>query len=301
MSGPQQPPIPQQPNPQPVDTPQQPPVPQQPQAFQGNFSPQPIPPSPRIAPKPNLLTKTIPVKPWQVIAGFIAVLVVGALVGAGCMYLYATPVVNSAQQSAADWKKKYDGQKKLNDFMMEMYPQSSSGDTNDDSSSNDSSNNDVTGIGSTAVSGGIEMKVLEAGDQPSISFDTCGDGCSNGQYAPKAPDANTKYWVAKVEVKNNTSRPLDITCGYPYEIVALNSKSQHYTPIQDLYQVEGNPECNAQLQPGLTSTVIYPFQVPADAQMVAIAFRDVGDILSGESGEDEYAYIVTDENYKISH
>ena len=106
--------------------------------------------------------------------------------------------------------------------------------------------------------------------------------------------------VFKVEVTNNTSSPMDITCSYPYEIVALNSKNQKYTPIKNLYQVEGNPECNAQLQPGLTSTVTYPFQVPLDAKMVAIAFRDVGDVYSGTGGEDNYSYIVTDPNYVVN-
>lgn len=153
--------------------------------------------------------------------------------------------------------------------------------------------------GETITSGGIDMKLLSAGEQATISYDTCGEGCSNGAYGPRTPDENTKYWVATVEVTNNTKKPLDITCGYPYEIFALNSDSQQYTPIDGLYQVEGNPECNAQLQPGMTDTVTYPFMVPLDTKMVAIGFRDVGDILSGETGESEYSYIVTDDDYHM--
>ena len=153
--------------------------------------------------------------------------------------------------------------------------------------------------GETVTSGGVDMKLLSAGEQATINYDTCGNGCISGTYGPKSPDENTKYWVATVEVTNNTKKPMDITCSYPYEIFALNSDSQQYTPIDSLYLVEGNPECNAQLQPGMTDTVTYPFMVPLDAKMVAIGFRDVGDLLSGETGESQPSYIVTDDDYHI--
>lgn len=150
------------------------------------------------------------------------------------------------------------------------------------------------------TNGGIDMKLISAGEQPTISYDTCGDRCSNGSYAPKSPDTDTKYWVAVVEVKNNTKQPLDITCSYPYDIKALNSDNQQYTPIDNLYNVEGNPECNAELQPGLSTQVTYPFQVPLDVKMVIIAFRDVGDLTAGEGGEDEYSYLVAGDGFKAT-
>ncbi len=148
--------------------------------------------------------------------------------------------------------------------------------------------------------GGITMKLLESGEKPSISFDSCGDGCSNGKFAPKNPDADTKFWVATVEVTNNTKKPLDITCGYPYEIIALNSDNQQYTPIDDLYDVEGNPACNAELQPGTKTKVTYPFQVPLNAKMIGLAFRDIGDWSTDTPAQDNYAVIITDSNYHIS-
>lgn len=259
---------------------------QQPPATQDS-QPAAAPSAPTPAPKKKLPTAAV-----IAIAAAIG-LVVGLAGGLGGMYLYATPIINQQKSDIQDLNTSLDSVKaQLADANEKLNPQEDPNDTG--------SNTDASGTGETAVSGGVEMKVLEAGEQPTISFDTCGDGCSNGQYGPKTPDANTKYWVAKVEVTNNTSSPMDITCSYPYEIVALNSKNQKYTPIKNLYQVEGNPECNAQLQPGLTSTVTYPFQVPLDAKMVAIAFRDVGDVYSGIGGEDNYSYIVTDPNYVVN-
>ncbi|MCF2561021.1 DUF4352 domain-containing protein [Bifidobacterium boum] len=173
-------------------------------------------------------------------------------------------------------------------------------DSSDDSGDNSEDKPQQGQIGQTVDNGGIEMKLISASEQSTINYDTCGDGCSNGSYAPKSPDANTKYWVAVVEVKNNTKQPLDITCGYPYEIKALNSDNQQYTPIENLYQVQGNPECNVSLQPGLSAQVTYPFQVPLDAKMVALAFRDVGDLLSGTGGQEEYSYLIADQGYEVT-
>ncbi|MBT1180857.1 hypothetical protein JS531_02485 [Bifidobacterium sp. CP2] len=236
------------------------------------------------------------------IGAIILALISGFFMGSSFMVNQSNADIQAAQASAKKWKKQYEQQKAYNELRdMGMPGPNDSDDTGTDSgTSSDDDANSVTGLNKPAVNGGIEMKVLEASEQATISYDTCGDGCSNHEYAPKSPDTNTKYWVVKVEVKNNTSSPLDITCGYPYEIVAFNSKSQQYTPIRSLYQVEGNPECNAQLQPGLTSTVTYPFQTPADATMVGIGFRDVGDILNGKAGEDDPTYIITDDNYTIN-
>lgn len=169
----------------------------------------------------------------------------------------------------------------------------------EDNDSKKNSGNIQGKTGDTISNGGITMKLINAGEQATINYDTCGDGCSNNTYAPKSPDSTAKYWVATVEVTNNTQKPLDITCSYPYEIIALNSKNQQYTPIDDLFQVEGNPRCNAELQPGMTSTVTYPFQVPASTKIVALAFRDVGDFLTGEPGEDKYSYFIVDDDYYI--
>lgn len=228
------------------------------------------------------------------IAGIIAALVVGYIAGRLTIISRANSIIAQKNSRIEKLETSLDSVKKqLADANKRLNPTNG---TNDDS--NDAIQQGQ--IGETVVNGGIEMKLVSASEQATISYDTCGDSCSNGTYAPKSPDASTKYWVAVVEVKNNTKKPLDITCSYPYEIYALNSDSQQYTPIDALYQVEGNPECNVDLQPGLSTQVTYPFQVPLDVKMVAVAFRDVGDILSGTSGEDSPSYLIADKGYKIS-
>ena len=87
------------------------------------------------------------------------------------MYLYATPIINQQKSDIQDLNTSLDSVKaQLADANEKLNPQEDPNDTG--------SNTDASGTGETAVSGGVEMKVLEAGEQPTISFDTCGDGCS---------------------------------------------------------------------------------------------------------------------------
>ncbi|WP_297302160.1 hypothetical protein [uncultured Bifidobacterium sp.] len=152
------------------------------------------------------------------------------------------------------------------------------------------------GIGETVENDGIRMKLVSASDQPNINYDTCGDGCSNHEYAPKAADPNAKYWVVTTEITNTGKEPIDLTCSYPVEINAYNSENQKYTSIKDLYQVQGNPECNTQLQPGFSSAMTYPFQVPSSATMIGLSWKPVH---LNEESQPEYSYFLTDNNYEL--
>ncbi len=139
---------------------------QQPPATQDS-QPAAAPSAPTPAPKKKLPTAAV-----IAIAAAIG-LVVGLAGGLGGMYLYATPIINQQKSDIQDLNTSLDSVKaQLADANEKLNPQEDPNDTG--------SNTDASGTGETAVSGGVEMKVLEAGEQPTISFDTCGDGCSNG-------------------------------------------------------------------------------------------------------------------------
>ena len=135
----------------------------------------------------------------------------------------------------------------------------------------------TNGIGATHTSGGITATLLSAGEQPTISYDTCGDGCSNGTYAPKSPSAGQKWWVATFNITNNTKDPIDVTCSAPVTVKAVNSKGQRYTPIDSIYQVQNNPKCDFELQPGNSEKALFPFEIPSSADVVAVGFYDSSD------------------------
>ncbi|MFT8705371.1 hypothetical protein [Bifidobacterium aquikefiricola] len=156
---------------------------------------------------------------------------------------------------------------------------------------------DAGKIGDTQENNGITMKLLEVGDSSTISYDTCGDGCSSRKYAPKEPEAGTKYWVARVEITNSGKKSIDLTCGYPLSINAISAEQQEYDRVDSLYQVEGNPGCSSSLQPEMTAQVAYPFMIPADTHIVGIVWRGVDPESSTQSEE---SYFITDDDYKLS-
>ncbi|MCI1978447.1 MAG: hypothetical protein LKJ44_01825 [Bifidobacteriaceae bacterium] len=213
----------------------------------------------------------------------------------GIRYVHASQHIDALDQQVDDLtadKKRLQGE--LSGTAPDQEDDSSgSTDDNDTDTDGDSSEEDGEGkIGDTLESAGIQMKLTKAADASSISYDTCGDSCSNGKYAPKKPDKGTKYWVANVEITNNSKAPIDITCGYPLKIEAVNTDNQHYTPIDDLYQVQGNPECNAELQPGLSSKMSYVFAIPSKTTIAGIAFSGIDENL--DEGEQRY-FIVKDD------
>lgn len=67
---------------------------------------------------------------------------------------------------------------------------------------------------------------------------------------------------------------MDLTCGWPIEMKLFDSEERMFDPVDSLHEIEGNPACNAQLQPGFASEITYPFLVPADSVVNGLMFRD---------------------------
>lgn len=137
----------------------------------------------------------------------------------------------------------------------------------------------ATGMETTTINGGLAITLHSIEEPASVPQEW------NGPQTPLTPQANAKFFAAHVTVKNDTTGPIDITCSYPLEIRAVNSKGQTYTPIDDLFKIPGNPMCNDQLQPGMTSEVDYVFEMPNDTKVVGIVWRDVTDL----SANNEYS------------
>lgn len=191
-----------------------------------------------------------------------------------------------SQQVSALTKDKKKLQKKLSDITAEQNDDSFDLDDFNDyyGSADDDANTDGNSsgegqegkIGDALESAGIQMKLTKAADASTISYSDCdSDFCSKNNYAPKKPDKGTKYWVANVEITNNAKAPIYLTCGLPLKIVAVNTEDQHYTPIDDLFNVEGNPDCITSLQPGLSSKMSYVFAVPSNVTIAAVVFEGI--------------------------
>jgi hypothetical protein len=66
-------------------------------------------------------------------------------------------------------------------------------------------------------------------------------------------------------------------CAYPVATKVVDDTGRKYMPVKDLYEVIGNPPCNARAGPGSGLDITFVYPVPARARIVAFEFRDVTD------------------------
>ena len=55
----------------------------------------------------------------------------------------------------------------------------------------------------------------------------------------------------------------------------VDDAGRKFDPIESLDQIQGNPECNALLQPGFTDQMTWVYLVPPDAHITTFQFSDV--------------------------
>jgi hypothetical protein len=65
-----------------------------------------------------------------------------------------------------------------------------------------------------------------------------------------------------------------MTCGYPIANKLWDSQRRQFDAVKSLYELPGNPECNANLQPGFSSKMTYVYEIPQDAVIAFFGFAD---------------------------
>lgn len=83
------------------------------------------------------------------------------------------------------------------------------------------------------------------------------------------------FIVLDTVVRNETKASMDLTCGYPVANSLIDDQGRRYDAIKDLFKLQGNPECNDQLQPGFKNGMQYVYRVPAGARIVSWKFQEV--------------------------
>jgi hypothetical protein len=129
-----------------------------------------------------------------------------------------------------------------------------------------------TNLGITATVTSAEtaesIALNESNSRPGSGYETYTD-------TPAGPGA--KYEVIKTHIVNNAKTSLDLTCSLPIKTLLIDDQGRQFDPIQNLYKVQGNPECNTQLQPGFDSDMTWPYRVPAATHVVSWEFTDTTD------------------------
>lgn len=223
----------------------------------------------------NTITLKTPVFILIIVAIVIA-LIIGFLGGAATMYRGASSQIASAQGDAANWKRAYEDLSQSQDSpdsKSDSFEDTSTGKSSDSHGGSSSDSGNITKTkGETETNGTLDLTFNSMEEIASVPQEW------NGTQPDLTPTDGTRFISVKVHIVNNGQQPVDLTCGYVVDIRAVNSSNQQYTPIDNLFKIPGNPECNADLQPGMGADMQYVFNVPQNAKMVGFGWRDVTDI-----------------------
>jgi hypothetical protein len=139
-------------------------------------------------------------------------------------------------------------------------------------------------VGQTVSNGGITLTATAARTVESIDMNQSNfrPGSGYETYTKTEPEQGGTFVVIETHVINNGQSSLDLTCSWPIDAKLVDDRDRNFDPIDELYKLKGNPECNKQLQPGFEDDMTYVYLVPADAKIVTWGFRDVTN-LSGSS------------------
>lgn len=238
---------------------------------------------------------------WQFVLSLLAAFLVGMVALVSLVLVipkentYTQAEIDNIQKKLDDEtsrankaEKQYKALKELNQLLTDNGGSDSSSENQDDGSGTDSQNRNKL-AGETETNGALSMTFKSMNEPGSVPQEW------NGQQPNLTPSSGTKFLSIQVAVKNNSKEPIDLTCGYPLEIKAMNESDQLYTPIDDLFKIPGNPGCNDMLQPGITASISYVFNVPSDAKMIGFVWRDRTDL----AAQNKYATFVFKKGYSI--
>lgn len=119
-------------------------------------------------------------------------------------------------------------------------------------------------VGEEARNRGSVVTIKKVREASSITFDG----------AVKQAGADAKYVILETVVRNETKASMDLTCSLPIVNALIDDQDRRFDTIEDLYNVQGNPECNAQLQPGFKDEMKFVYRVPEDANIVLWEFEE---------------------------
>ncbi|MFC9786401.1 DUF4352 domain-containing protein [Rhodococcus sp. NPDC127528] len=93
-------------------------------------------------------------------------------------------------------------------------------------------------------------------------------------YETKTARNGGQFIIVSTKVENVGSKSLDLTCGYAVANLLADESKRQFDTIDSLYRVEGNPECNDNLQPGFSADMKYVYEIPSSARPMFFGFYD---------------------------
>lgn len=109
----------------------------------------------------------------------------------------------------------------------------------------------------------------------SDSIELYADGYKRGYMPNETLNADKgEYAIVKTDVKNTGQSPMDLTCGFAVRALLINTENQVYDPIDSLYRIIDNPECNDSLNPGFETQMTWVYQIPSDTELGVFGFTN---------------------------
>ncbi|MGW6795741.1 hypothetical protein [Streptomyces chartreusis] len=119
-------------------------------------------------------------------------------------------------------------------------------------------------VGDEASNAGATVKITKVVEGDSITL----------AGATKKAGVGAKYVTLKTVVTNDGTSSMDLTCSLPIVNALIDDQTRRFDTIDDLYDVAGNPECNAQLQPGFKDEMQFVYRVPDDTTIALWEFSE---------------------------
>ena len=142
-------------------------------------------------------------------------------------------------------------------------------------------------VGEEVSNGGITLTVKAARTASSIELNESNfrPGSGYEKYTRTPAGDGARFVIVETHVVNNAKTSLDLTCSLPINTKLVDDKERQFDPIDSLYKLKGNPECNDQLQPGFESDMTRVYRVPTAANVVGWAFQDFTEFAAGPAAE----------------
>lgn len=146
-------------------------------------------------------------------------------------------------------------------------------------------------VGPKLVNGGITLTVTKVEIAETIPMNRSGYAADDesAKITHERPEKGGKFLRVDTLVENTSNASIDLTCGWMIEAKAIDSKEREFDEIDDLSDLENNPQCDDGVQPGLKAHMSYVYLLPEDADATGFKLRELNDQAETET-ETEYTF-----------
>ena len=130
------------------------------------------------------------------------------------------------------------------------------------------------GMGVAVKGHGVTLTVNAAYETDKIELNPSGWKAGSRPTETTTARDGGKFVVVQTEVTNDGRTDMDLTCGFAVQAELQTDPAATYKPIDSLYLVPGNPECNDQLGAGFDTTMTWVFEIPKNREAVTFGFTD---------------------------